>query len=107
MFIELEDPESTRELSLGVMHDLLPGPLFDFLSQGGSEWDAPLVGGPMATPPVPGPEVFDVRKEPAGRPLKWRTVGEPRTPRGSNNWAVAGDHTADGRAWLIDDAQAR
>ena len=104
MFIELEDPEGTRELSLGVMHDLLPGPLFEFLSQGGGEWDAPLAGGPMTTPPVPGPEVFDVRKEPApGRPLKWRTVGEPRTPRGSNNWAVAGTHTADGKAWLAND----
>ncbi len=104
MFIELQQPEGTRELSLGVMHDLLPGPLFEFLSQSGSEWDAPLVGEPMATPPIPGPEVFDVRKEPTpSKPLKWRTIGEPRTPRGSNNWAVAGTHTADGRAWLAND----
>jgi penicillin amidase len=104
MFIELNDPDGTHELSLGVMRDLLPGPLFDFLSQSGSEWDAPLVGQAMATPPVPGPEVFDLRKETAAsRPLPWRTVGERRTPRGSNNWAVAGAHTADGRAWLAND----
>jgi penicillin amidase len=104
MFIELNDPDGTHELSLGVMHDLLPGPLFEFLSQSGSEWDAPLVGQPMATPPVPGPEVFDLRKETAmAKPLPWRTVGERRTPRGSNNWAVAGAHTADGRAWLAND----
>jgi penicillin amidase len=107
MFIELQQPEGTRELSLGVMHDLLPGPLFEFLSQSGSEWDAPLVGDPMTTPPIPGPEVFDVRREPApSKPLKWRTIGEPRssqTPRGSNNWAVAGTYTADGRAWLAND----
>jgi penicillin amidase len=104
MFIELNDPDGTHELSLGVMHDLLPGPMFDFLSQSGSEWDAPLVGQPMVTPGIPGPEVFDLRKETAAaRPLPWRTVGERRTPRGSNNWAVAGTHTADGRAWLAND----
>jgi penicillin amidase len=107
MFIELHNPDGTRELSLGVMSDLLPGPLFDFLSQSGSEWDAPLIGEPMATPPIPGPDVFDLRKETApARPLPWRTVGErqsPRAPRGSNNWAVAGTHTADGRAWLAND----
>ncbi|MES1241881.1 MAG: penicillin acylase family protein [Acidobacteriota bacterium] len=104
MFIELHDPDGTRELSLGVMHDLLPGPLFDFLSQSGSEWDAPLVGEPMPTPPIPGPEVFDLRKETVpAKPLPWRTVGERRTPRGSNNWAVAAAHTADGRAWLAND----
>jgi penicillin amidase len=104
MFIELHNPDGTHELSLGVMSDLLPGPLFDFLSQSGSEWDAPLAGEPMATPPVPGPDVFDLRKESVpARPLPWRTVGEPRIPRGSNNWAVAGTHTADGRAWLAND----
>lgn len=104
MFIELHNPDGTRELSLGAMSDLLPGPLFEFLSQSGSEWDAPLIGEPMATPPIPGPDVFDLRKEPTpARPLPWRTVGEPKIPRGSNNWAVAGTHTADGRAWLAND----
>jgi penicillin G amidase len=103
MFIELQDPDGSHELSLGVMHDLLPGPLFDFLAQSGSEWDAPLLGEPMQTPPVPGPEVIDLRREKEQpRPLPWRTVGE-RQPRGSNNWAVAGTHTADGRAWLAND----
>ncbi len=104
MFIELNDPDGTHELSLGVMRDTLPGPMFDFLSQSGGEWDAPLVGQPMATPPIPGPEVFDLRKETVrARPLPWNTVGERRQPRGSNNWAVAGTHTADGRAWIAND----
>jgi penicillin amidase len=103
MFIELEDPDGSHELSLGLMHDLLPGPFFDFLTQSGSEWDAPLVGEPMQTPPVPGPEVIDLRRQKdRPRPLPWRGVGE-RQPRGSNNWAVAGTRTADGRAWLAND----
>lgn len=103
MFIDLHNPTGVRELSLGVMHDLLPPQLADFLTRPGTEWDAPLVGEPMATPPIPGPEVFDLRKETAQpRPLPWSGFAE-RQPRGSNNWAVAGTHTADGRAWLAND----
>lgn len=109
MFIELQDPEGTHELSLGVMHDLLPAPLFDFLTRSGSEWDAPLVGEPVTTPPIPGPEVLDLRRQPPEKaaaagigPLPWRD-GESPEPPGSNNWAVAGSHTADGRAWLAND----
>lgn len=104
MFIELHEPTGVREVSLGAIHDLLPRPVADFLTPTGTEWDAPLVGEPMPTPPVPGPEVFDLRKEKVeAQPLPWDVVGEPRAPRGSNNWAVAGTHTADGRAWLAND----
>jgi penicillin amidase len=103
MFIELHQPNGRRELTLGVMRDRLPAPVFDFLTQPGSEWDAPLVGEPLQTPPVPGPEVFDPRRDKVTpRPLPWRSFGE-RQARGSNNWAVAGTHTADGRAWLAND----
>ena len=71
----------------------------------GTEWDAPLVGEPLATPPMPGPEVFDLRREPPAspRPARSRLAQSSRRSAaarraGSNNWAVAGTHTADGRA---------
>ncbi|HYN21628.1 MAG TPA: penicillin acylase family protein [Thermoanaerobaculia bacterium] len=103
MFIELQQPNGVRELSLGIMHDLLPPALFDFLTPAGTEWDAPLVGEPRADLPVPGPEVFDLRREKVSpKPLPWRGFAE-RHARGSNNWAVAGTHTADGRGWLAND----
>jgi penicillin amidase len=103
MAIELQQPNGRRELSLGVMSDLLPRPLFDFLTPAGTEWDAPLIGGPLPTPPMPGSEVFDLRRETVRpRPLPWRGFAE-RKARGSNSWAVAGTHTADGRAWLAND----
>lgn len=103
MAIELHQPNGRRELSLGVMSDLLPRPLFDFLTPPGTEWDAPLAGGPLPAPPMPDPEVFDLRRETARpRPLAWRGFAE-RKARGSNSWAVAGTHTADGRAWLAND----
>lgn len=61
MFLDLQDDTGSLESTLGVMHDTLPGPLFEFLDAHGSEWDAPLVGGPIELAPVPGPEVVDLR----------------------------------------------
>ena len=63
MFLDLQADGPERESTVGLAHDLLPGPLFDFLDPAGSEWDAPLVGGPIDTGPVPGPDVVDLRTE--------------------------------------------
>jgi penicillin amidase len=117
MFLDLQAADIDRESRLGVMHDTLPPALFDFLAPQGTEWDAPLVGGPLPAPPLPGPDVIDLRQPPAppARPAKaaalapwhadlWEAgeTGESLAP-GSNNFAVAGSHTADGRALLADD----
>ncbi|MFL6199529.1 MAG: penicillin acylase family protein [Thermoanaerobaculia bacterium] len=108
MFLELHDPNGRGESDLGLMRDLLPAELVAFLAPGGTEWDAPLAGGPVPAPPMPGPEVFDLRRQEA-RP---KAAGlhrpdlreiEPFALAGSNNWAVAGTRTADGRAWLAND----
>src|SRR5262245_25424153 len=61
MFLQLHDDEGLRERTLGVMHETLPPPLFDFLAPRGTEWDAPLVGGPLDVAPLPGPQVVDLR----------------------------------------------
>ncbi len=119
MFFDLQDSAGVHESTLGVMHDTLPAPLFDFLTPRGSEWDAPLVGGPLAAPPIPGPEVIDLRRQPAPAPPHAAALAAParfaaatRLDReedgaalvpGSNNWAVAGTHTADGHALLAND----
>lgn len=113
MFFELHDEKGRRESNLGYLHDTLPGPMFELLTPLGTEWDAPLVGGTFATPPIPGPEVFDLRhrKElpkaaaflpplPLGGEGRG---GEGLSLAGSNNWAVSGAHTADGHALLAND----
>jgi penicillin G amidase len=103
MFIELHDEDGSRESDLGLMKDLLPEPVFRFLTPVGTEWDAPLVGQPFATPPIPGPEVLNLRSHPTHLP-KAASMATPTSPLlGSNNWAVAGSHTADGRALLAND----
>lgn len=110
MFIDLHDEDGSDESDLGILHDTLPPEMFAFLAPPGTEWDAPIVGEPFAAPAIPGPEVFDLRKAPAPRTLPKAAAlrrllqeEDEELAVGSNNWAVAGTHTADGRALLADD----
>ena len=67
MFITLQETDGAYEATLATMHDVLPQPMFDFLAPLGSEWDTPLVGPAFASPPIPGPDVYDLRSRRAGR----------------------------------------
>ncbi len=103
-FFDLQIDNIAKESARGVLHEVLPASLAEFLSpRGTEEWDAPLFGGPIVPPPIPGPEVFDVGREPEVPPdaTPWKEL-EDFVP-GSNNWALAGSRTADGRAWLAND----
>jgi penicillin G amidase len=102
MFFELNDETGRRESDLGILHDTLPREMFELLAPPGTEWDAPLVGEAFAQPPIPGPAVFDLRR--SHRVARGgRGEAEEIPGIGSNNWAVAGSRTADGRAWLAND----
>lgn len=107
MFITLQGTAPRAERGLGLMHDLLPAPLFDFLTPPGDSWDAPIDGEAYAVPAPPGPEVLDLR----GLPKAAAWDGDPLTGEraaaqevaGSNNWAVAGRLTANGGALVAND----
>jgi penicillin amidase len=87
--------------------------VLQFLFPRGTEWDAPnfasaaeeaeATGGSGAfeSPPVPPPELLDLRpRAPRGGDA---AVAPPRAAPGSNNWAVAGAHTASGVALVAND----
>jgi penicillin G amidase len=107
MYLDLQGEDFGFESKLGLMHDLLPQPLFDFLAPRGTEWDAPMQGDAFAVAPIPGPDVFDTRKAnlvAASNLLPRGAIPEIGTFHpGSNNWALAGKHTADGRAMVAND----
>ena len=114
MFITLQDTDGSYESTLGTMHELLPQPMFDFLAPKGTEWDAPVAGESFSTPPIPGPDVYNLRTRRAGRstlPLPERPprveLWDPRASTdealGSNNWAVSGALSADGHAIVAND----
>jgi penicillin G amidase len=62
MFFNLNDSHASEEAVLGSLQARLPRQLFEFLEPVGTEWDAPLIGEAFPTPPVPGPEVLDLRR---------------------------------------------
>jgi penicillin amidase len=130
MFITLQDPDGTYEATLGTMHDVLPGPAADFLAPMGTDWDTPIIGHALDVPAIPGPEIYDLRSRRMGKPrgpnnqlpppARIRSLEQEAANRtlgignwefevdrdgaiGSNNWAVAGRLTPDGRALVAND----
>jgi penicillin G amidase len=125
MFNTLQGRQALFEQTLSALHDSLPEPMYRFLSAAGSEWETPVVGSPLVRPPIPGPEIYDLRKRhvlasasvslPApsvveGWPVRDLDTdpvplpgGEEASIIGSNNWAVAGAHTANGGALVAND----
>jgi len=73
MYVFLQEEDGATESALGVMHDFFPQSLFNFLAPTGTEWDAPVDGKPLKTPPIPGPEVFNLRS-------LQTMLGDPRLP---------------------------
>ena len=129
MFVTLQDADGEYEATLATMRDVLPRAMYDFLAPRGSEWDTPLVGEAFAVPPIPGPEVYDLRARRAGKPQLpnpksqrsnsdradlgvgesglgfgvWDLGFAQRDALGSNSFAVSGSLTADGGALVAND----
>jgi penicillin amidase len=124
MFNTLQGRQATFEQSHGALRDTLPEPMFRFLSTVGSEWETPVVGNPVARPPIPGPEVFDLRsahteaRKQGSAEINSRKCVEGLSfsvsvspcfrdelsgTIGSNNWAVDGAHSASGAAIVAND----
>jgi penicillin amidase len=122
MYRDLQGRQPWQESVLGLMRETLPPALVAFLAPVGTEWDAPIEGDPIPMPAVPGPEVVDLRRaqpkeavarvlspsDPGalaflGAPIGLGSAGDDDAVRGSNNWAVAGTHTAHGGALLAND----
>jgi len=101
MYFDLQGGENTEELALWRMRPHLPPALYALLTHAGSRWDAPLDGGPRGDAILPTRQQVNLRGLPAG-PIA-AAVPEPRGTPGSNNFAVSGALTADGRAIVAND----
>ena len=67
MFIRLQDDDGTYESVLATMHDILPPQMFEFMASRGTEWDAPVAGERFPVPPIPGPDVYNLRSRREGK----------------------------------------
>jgi penicillin amidase len=128
MYFDLQDATNAGELALWKLRPHLPAPLYALLTHPGSSWDAPLTGTPFGDAPLPTAAEVDLRA--AGRvgplqtPGRHASTGSPTTATsttaglfalhpptaaandlrpGSNNFAVSGALTDDGRAIVADD----
>lgn len=104
MFFDLQDEANRDELARWRMRGVMPDALFSLLTHDGSGWDAPLQGSARGDAVLPGPDVLDLRTLPTA-PLSAAEHTRTNTPAmiGSNNFAVAGALTTDGRALVADD----
>ena len=121
MYFDLQDSTNARELALWRLQPHLPPALFGLLTHRGSRWDAPLVGEAFGDAVLPGANEVDLRTLPVpetadlGGVLRSRdkaplvalglslAAHESGHAPGSNNFAVSGALTADGRAIVADD----
>ena len=100
MYFDLQGGEDASELALWRMRPHLPPALFALLTHDGSRWDAPLQGTSRGDAVLPGPQLVNLRTLPGDSAGAARA--NPEAP-GSNNFAVAGTLTADGRAIVAND----
>lgn len=93
---------NTRELALWRSREHIPAALFALLARDGTAWDAPLMGAPRGDAVLPTAAELDLRTLPMpAEPGHAATPAKP--PVGSNNFAISGALTSDGRAILADD----
>ena len=103
MFLDLnQQGENKRELDFARLRAALPKPLADFLLAPAPQWEAPLRGAPSKPVPMPGADVFDLRKMPVSRKDRAQGVAallataQHDSGVGSNGFAVAGQLTGAG-----------
>ncbi len=102
MYFDLQDAGNQRELAMWKIKPHLPPALYALLAQDGSRWDAPLYGAARGDAPLPTADQVDLRKLSAPPGERHDVAADDIVP-GSNNFAVAGALTEDGRAIVADD----
>ena len=101
MYMDLNDSRATKEIRRGMAHSVLPSEVYSWMYPQGTSWDAPIMGAPREAAPIPSADVYSIRNVPDNAPLA-QEQGRYQL-RGSNNWAVSGALTANGRALVAND----
>jgi len=102
MYFDLQDAQNERELAMWRLRPHLPPALYALLAHDGTSWDAPVAGRPRGDATLPDTATVDLRTLPMQENANPADVPE-RSDVGSNNFAVSGQLTADGRAIVADD----
>ncbi len=99
MYADLQDNDNQTELAAARIRAVVPAALAALLDHQGSSWDAPLFGPAHGDAVLPDAATLDLRRLPHAA----ATAGAESPTPGSNNFAVDGSLTSDGRAIVADD----
>ncbi len=103
MFLDLNDERAKADVSRGIVHNVLPQEVFEWLYPEGTQWDAPMMGASRQSSRIPSASVYDVSKKHIAVSDTLRFDYPERLLPGSNNWAVSGALTDTGRAMVAND----
>ena len=104
MYFDLQDSANQRELAMSRLQQALPPAAFALLARDGTRWDAPLLGNARGDAILPDAATLDLRRLPMPKqPRALASLVPPSREVGSNNFAVSGALTHDGRAIVADD----
>ncbi|KKL03284.1 penicillin acylase family protein [Rheinheimera mesophila] len=101
MYLDLQGSEGKDELAMGLMQQKLPQDWYDFLFQHSPDWQAAMDDSTVSLIPMPKSAYPALL---SGQKIACTECSlHDSTDVGSNNFAVSGKRTADGRAILADD----
>jgi len=101
MYMQLNDSRATKETRRGLAHRVLPVEVYAWMYPQGTSWDAPIMGEARTAAPIPPADVYSIRHVADQAPPANEQGRYPL--RGSNNWAVSGALTSNGRALVSND----
>jgi penicillin amidase len=101
MYLDLQGAQGRDDIAMGLLHDSVPADWYAFLNQHSADWQAALDDSRVSAVPLPAgplPEALRTMKT-ACRDCSLQDARDI----GSNNFAVAAAHGAEGRAIVADD----
>lgn len=108
LFFELQEEDGAPDIMRGYMKTLLPEPIYDFFVNNGTAWDSSIDGSRMPILPIPGVENFVYLKQFDEKEGSMTSSITDNVPLGgSNNWAVSGSRTIDGKGLVACDMHLR
>lgn len=101
MYLDLQGSQGRDDIAMGWLHEAVPADWYAFLTQHSADWQAALDDSRVAAVPLPaGPMPEALR---SSRTACSDCRLQDARDLGSNNFAVAAAHGAEGRAILADD----
>lgn len=103
MYFELNDETADRDIDRGLAARVLPPSVFGWLFPSGTGWDAALDNSASRSIPIPEPSQYVVNGNSTAVSADEQEGWAHDLTPGSNNWAVSGRFTANGRAIVAND----